>query len=234
MRKFISRILLDKGSVASYEVTMAIDIECTRLSSYIESCMFARKITMQQKRPILLGSQSPRRSYLMKEAGYEVRIETIDVDESFPASLDVEKVAEYISMKKASAYLDLLVGEEMGVVADTIVHLEGDILGKPKDKEHAASMLRRMSGTKHDVFTGVTLLDREKQVSFTGHSEVFFEHLTDAEIEYYIESCQPYDKAGSYGIQEWIGYTKIEKIIGSYSNIMGLPMHLIYKNIQKF
>jgi len=189
---------------------------------------------MKQSRPILLGSQSPRRSFLMKEAGFEVRIETIDVDESFPKEMEAEFVAEYISKKKADAYISSLRGDEMGIVADTIVHLDGKILGKPKGKEGAKEMIRSMSGKKHDVFTGVTLFDKEKQISFTGHSEVFFGDLSDEEIEFYIDNYEPYDKAGAYGIQDWIGFTKISKIVGSYSNIMGLPMHMVYQEIQKF
>ncbi len=189
---------------------------------------------MNQPYSILLGSQSPRRSFLMEEAGFDFRVETIDVDESFPETLKAEDVAQYISQQKARAYKSLLKDGEMGVVADTIVHLDGDILGKPKSKEDAVDMLIKMSAKKHDVFTGVTLFNSIQSKSFTGHSEVYFLSLSDQEIEYYIEKCEPYDKAGSYGIQEWIGYTKIEKIIGSYSNIMGLPMELVYEEILKF
>lgn len=189
---------------------------------------------MNQTRPILLGSQSPRRSFLLKESGFKFRVETIDVDESFPNSLPAEKVAEYISQKKAEAYQSVLNPNEIGVVADTIVHLDGKILGKPKTKQDAVNMLSEMSGVKHEVFTGVTIFDQSKSISFTGESKVYFLELTKEEIEYYIDTCQPFDKAGSYGIQEWIGYTKIDKIEGSYSNIMGLPMELVYSKLINF
>ena len=196
--------------------------------------LICRKITMVQSRNILLGSQSPRRSFLLEESGFEFRIETIDVDESFPDSLAAENVAEYISQQKALAYKSLLKQNEIGVVADTIVHLNGEILGKPKSKEDAKEMLGKMSGKKHDVFTGVTLFDSDHSISFTGHSKVYFFELSEEEIDYYIEKCQPYDKAGSYGIQEWIGYVKIEKIEGTYSTIMGLPVEMVYEELRKF
>ncbi len=189
---------------------------------------------MIQNRPILLGSQSPRRSFLLEESGFRFRVETIDVDESFDSALEKEQVAAYISQKKADAYKDLLQENEIGLVADTIVHLENQILGKPKNKEEAMQMLSNMSGKQHDVYTGVTIFDDKKSLSFTGHSRVFFLELTKEEIDYYIERCKPFDKAGSYGIQEWIGYVKIDKIEGSYTNIMGLPMELVYDQILKF
>ncbi len=189
---------------------------------------------MFPKNPILLGSQSPRRSFLLKEAGYQFRKESIDVDESFPETLQPSEIAAFISTKKAKAYLAILKNNEVGLVADTIVHLKGHILGKPKNMEEAKRMLASMSGEQHDVFTGVTLFDAHKQHTFTGHSKVYFEELTNEEITYYIEHYKPFDKAGAYGIQDWIGYVKINKIEGSYSNIMGLPMELVYKEIQKF
>jgi septum formation protein len=170
----------------------------------------------------------------MKESGFEFRVETIDVDESFPETMEADKVAEFISVQKSLAYAPLLETNEIGIVADTIVHLDGNILGKPKNKKEALFMLGEMSGKQHDVYTGVTIFDANQTHSFTGHSKVYFLSLTEEEKNYYIDKCQPFDKAGSYGVQEWIGYVKIEKIEGSYTNIMGLPMELVYKEIQKF
>lgn len=185
-------------------------------------------------RKILLGSQSPRRAYLMKESGFEIEIKTIDVDETYPETMEKSKVAEYISLKKAEAYKAILANEMIGIVADTVVFFEGEILGKPVDKKDAQEMLSKMSGNMHTVYTGVTIFDNTKQISFTGISDVYFLSLSEKEIDYYLENYKPYDKAGSYGIQEWIGFTKISRIEGSYSNIMGLPMELVYQKLHDF
>ena len=123
---------------------------------------------------------------------------------------------------------------QIGLVADTIVCLDGKILEKPSNKEEASYMLEQLSGNKHIVYTGVVIFNKEKKTSFTGKSEVYFLGLSPKEIEYYIDKYAPYDKAGSYGVQEWIGYTKIQKINGSYSNIMGLPMEMVYEHLFQF
>jgi len=183
---------------------------------------------------ILLGSQSPRRSFLMKESGFDIEVKTIDVDESYPNELEDHDVAEFIALKKAAAYKDILDDYRLGIVADTIVSLDNKILGKPKSKEEAFTMLRSMSGKIHYVYTGVCIFDHENLQSFTCKSTVEFLPLSDLEINYYIENHKPFDKAGSYGIQEWIGYTKIAKIEGSYSNIMGLPMETVYQALFEF
>ena len=183
---------------------------------------------------ILLGSQSPRRSHLMKESGFDIEVKTIDVDESYPEEIQDFEIAEYIALKKAEAYSEILGDYRLGLVADTIVSLEGEILEKPVDREDAIRMLRSMSGRKHQVYTGVCIFDAKKKHHFTCMSDVYFLELSDQEVEYYIDNFKPFDKAGSYGIQEWIGYTKIEKIEGSYSNIMGLPMETVYKSLFDF
>ncbi len=183
---------------------------------------------------ILLGSQSPRRAFLMKESGFECAIKTIDVDESYPSHLEDHEIAGFIAGKKAVAYREMLGESRLGLVADTIVSLNGKILEKPKDRSEAVKMLSSMSDTKHLVYTGVCIFDRDNIVEFTGKSEVYFLPLSAAEIDFYIDQYKPFDKAGSYGIQEWIGYTKIAKIHGSYSNIMGLPMELVYQALFDF
>lgn len=183
---------------------------------------------------IMLGSKSPRRSFLLKESGFDYEIKVLEVDESFPEDLAKNEVAEFIANKKAAAYERILPDDMLGLVADTVVVLEGEILEKPANKEEAVKMLRQLSGKKHTVFTGVCLFDKNHKRSFTGRSEVYFMDLRPNEIDYYIEHYKPYDKAGAYGVQEWLGYTKIEKIDGSYSNIMGLPMELVYKHLFEF
>lgn len=183
---------------------------------------------------IMLGSKSPRRSFLLKESGFDYDIKTLEVNESFPQDLSKDEVAEFIANKKAAAYERLLQNDEIGLVADTVVVLENEILEKPVDKKDATSMLRKLSGKKHIVYTGVCIFDKSHKISFTGKSEVYFMDLRPNEIDYYIEHFKPFDKAGSYGIQEWMGYTKIERINGSYTNIMGLPMELVYKHLFDF
>lgn len=183
---------------------------------------------------ILLGSQSPRRAFLMKESGFDIDIQTLDVDESYPQNLDDHEIAEFIALKKANAYKSILADRRLGLVADTIVSLDGDILEKPVGREEALEMLEKMSGTKHTVFTGVCIFDENKSIHFTGKSDVYFLDVSPKERAFYIDNYKPYDKAGSYGIQEWIGYTKIKKIEGSYSNIMGLPMELVYQALFDF
>ena len=170
----------------------------------------------------------------MTESGFDIDVQTIDVDESYLAHLQVDEIAEFIAEKKANAYRDLLGACKIGLVADTIVALDGEILEKPVDRNDAIAMLNKMSGTNHTVYTGVCIFDKERLISFTGSSEVYFLDLSAKEIEYYVDNYEPYDKAGSYGIQEWIGFAKIEKIEGSYSNIMGLPMEMVYAKLMNF
>lgn len=183
---------------------------------------------------ILLGSKSPRRSQLMKEAGFTIEVKTIDVDEQYPESTPIPEIASFIAVKKAKEYMELLGNKQIGLTADTVVAMDSHILEKPGDFDEAFEMLSSLSGRSHTVYTGVCLFNKKTMDVFTGASEVHFKRLSNREIEYYLLNYAPYDKAGSYGIQEWIGLTKIDKIVGSYSNIMGLPMELVYDHLYSF
>ncbi len=178
---------------------------------------------------IILASKSPRRSFLMREAGFEFEVRTREIDESFPPEMPVDDVAEFIAKKKADGVMDFIENEEIIITSDTVVILNNKIYGKPKDKRDAARMLREISGTMHRVITGVCIRSRGREVAFSDVAEVYINDMTDAEIEYYIEQCQPFDKAGSYGIQEWLGYVKVARINGSYATVMGLPVHRVYE-----
>lgn len=181
---------------------------------------------------LVLASKSPRRSQLLSEAGFEFTIRTLDTDESFSADMPVEIVPEYLAIKKAEAILPLLQPDEILLAADTVVILDGVIFGKPENAEEATWMLRQMSGRSHQVITGVCLLTTSREVVFSDQSLVYFNELSPAEIDFYLEKYQPYDKAGSYGIQEWIGHCKINRIDGSYANVMGLPVHRVYQALR--
>lgn len=185
---------------------------------------------MNFKHPLILASSSPRRQYLMREAGYNFRVEKPDVDESFPNELPVDQVAKYLASKKAE-YFRSQIHHEVVLTADTVVILDNTILNKPADKPEAIDMLSRLSGRTHIVMTGVCILSAEKEESFDDTTEVTFKKLSRAEIEYYLDTCKPFDKAGSYGAQDWVGMVAIEKIVGSYFNVMGLPMHKVYTHL---
>ncbi len=185
-------------------------------------------------RKIILASKSPRRSQLLKEAGFNFEVKTKEVEESYPSDLPIEDVAAYLARKKARASKDFIQNGEIILAADSIVVLGDTIYGKPEDDEDAYQTLKRLSGKIHKVITGVCLLSEEKITSFSSVSKVHMMELTDEEIEYYIEKYQPYDKAGSYAIQEWIGLCKISRIEGTYSNIMGLPVDVVYKELMRF
>lgn len=186
-----------------------------------------------KKYRIILASASPRRRELLGglDADFEVRA-LPDVDESFPANLQGGDIPLYISKKKADAYRPHMAADELVITADTIVWLEGDALGKPVDEEDARCMLRNMSGKTHSVFTGVTITTKEVQHSFVAQSDVTFAVLSDDEIDYYIAKYRPMDKAGSYGAQEWIGYIGMSNIVGSYFNVMGLPVQRLYSELK--
>jgi len=178
---------------------------------------------------IILASKSPRRSFLMKEAGFEFEVKTREIEESYPPEMPVEEVAEFLAKKKADGVMDFIENEEIIITSDTVVILNNKIYGKPKDKADAMQMLREISGTMHRVITGVCIRSREREVAFSDVAEVYISEMTDAEIEYYIDHCKPFDKAGSYGIQEWLGYVKVARINGSYATVMGLPVHRVYE-----
>lgn len=185
---------------------------------------------MTTKRPIILASSSPRRQYLMKEAGFEFTVEKPDVDESFPSSLPVDRVAKYLAEKKAEVFR-LRLQNEVIVTADTVVILENRILNKPLDRPEAISMLTALSGKTHVVMTGVCILSKERELAFDDTTEVAFKKLTPEEIAFYVDTYKPYDKAGAYGAQDFIGMIAIEKITGSYFNVMGLPIHKVYQHL---
>lgn len=184
---------------------------------------------------VLLASNSPRRKELLQGIDIDFEIKVLpDIDESYPATLPVEEVAEFIAEKKASSYTNNLKEDELLITADTVVILDGAIFGKPNNKEEANAMLTALSGKAHRVISGVCLATLEKQVSFSVTSEVLFSELCSEEIEYYINRYSPFDKAGSYGIQEWIGYIGVEHLSGSYFNIMGLPIQRLYRELKNF
>ena len=184
---------------------------------------------------VLLASNSPRRKELLQGIDIDFEIKVLpDIDESYPASLPVEDVAEFIAEKKASSYTNNLKEDELLITADTVVILDGAIFGKPNNKEEANAMLTALSGKAHRVISGVCLATLEKQISFSVTSEVLFSELSSEEIEYYIDRYSPFDKAGSYGIQEWIGYIGVEHLSGSYFNIMGLPIQRLYRELKNF
>lgn len=179
---------------------------------------------------IILASQSPRRSCLLKGLGLPFSVKVIqNIDESFPAGMAAYDVPEYLAVKKASAYhiskTDLL------ITADTLVMVDNVILGKPRSKMDARRMLNLLSGRRHQVVTGVCMKTMERSSHFSVSTEVEFKELTDREIAYYIDTYNPYDKAGAYGIQEWIGYIGVKSIEGSYYNVMGLPVQRIYQEL---
>lgn len=186
-----------------------------------------------KKYKVILASASPRRRELLAGLDMDFEVRTLpDVDESFPATLQGGDIPLYISKKKADAYLSLMSEEELVITADTIVWLDGKALGKPVDVADAHRMLREMSGKTHSVFTGVTITTKQVQRSFVACSQVTFAELTDEEIGYYIEKYRPMDKAGSYGVQEWVGYIGISGIDGSYFNVMGLPVQRLYNELK--
>lgn len=184
---------------------------------------------------LLLASKSPRRQELIKMLDIPFEIVSVgDVEERYPESLDSEEVPAYLSRLKADAYFDRLGKDDILVTADTIVLLDGEILGKPRDEEDAKRMLGRLSDRKHRVITGVTLASREKSKTFSVASDVYFSELSSEQIDYYVERYRPLDKAGAYGIQEWIGAVGIRKIDGSFYNVMGLPVHQLYRELLGF
>lgn len=187
-----------------------------------------------EKYKVILASGSPRRRELMAGLGvnYEVRI-LPDVDESYPDTLQGEEIPLYIAKEKADAYIPMMQPDELIITADTIVWLEGKVLGKPRDREDALQMLRTMSGRTHEVFTGVCITTTDWQRSFTAQTEVRFATLSEDEIIYYVDNFKPMDKAGAYGVQEWFGFIGVENISGSYYNIMGLPVQKLYRELLK-
>lgn len=187
-----------------------------------------------KKYNIVLASNSPRRKELMSGLGVDYVVKTLpDVDESYPDTLQGTEIPAYISREKADAYKSLIQPDELLITADTIVWLNGEVLGKPKGREGAIDMLRKLSGTSHQVITGVCLTTSDWQKSFTAVTDVTFATLTEEEIIYYVDKYTPMDKAGAYGVQEWIGFIGVESISGSYFNVMGLPIQRLYQELKQ-
>jgi septum formation protein len=188
-----------------------------------------------RKYKIILASNSPRRQQLLHEMGISFEVRVKPVDEVFPPELSKEAVAIFLCELKAKAFLaDEFEDDELLITADTIVCLGDEILNKPNDREHAIEMLTKLSGRKHEVITGVCLRSKEKMTSFAVSTQVYFRELAKNEIEYYVDVFQPFDKAGSYGIQEWIGFVGITKIEGSYFNVVGFPTEKIFDALKNF
>lgn len=184
---------------------------------------------------IILASNSPRRRELLGGLGYTYEVRVLDgIDESYPESLRGSDVAAYISRVKADAYRETMGDDELIITADTIVCLDDKVLGKPADENEAVAMLRSLSGRTHQVYTGVTIVTVEESSTFVSRSDVTFAALTEEEIGHYVSQYRPMDKAGAYGIQEWIGYVGVERIEGSYFNVMGLPVQRLYTELRKY
>jgi septum formation protein len=183
---------------------------------------------------IILASQSPRRKQMLQELGLHFEIVIREYPESFPEGLDGRSAAEYISHQKAVSFRGELSDNDIVITADTVVWCNNRILGKPRDYAEAAFMLREISGNTHEVITGVTLFSPAKEKTFSVSSSVTFDPLTSEEIDFYIHTYKPYDKAGAYGIQEWIGLVACSSIEGSYFNVVGLPVRTLYKELQEF
>ncbi|MFL5762833.1 MAG: Maf family nucleotide pyrophosphatase [Bacteroidia bacterium] len=187
-----------------------------------------------KKYKFILASKSPRRQYLLKELGLEFEVRTKEVDESFPPELKAQEIPLFLCEKKADAFDEELNDDTIVITADTVVWINGQVLNKPEDFNDAVRMLKLLSGKMHEVYTGVCLRSKTKKRSFYAVTKVFFKELTQQEIEHYVTTCKPYDKAGAYGAQEWVGYVGIDKIEGTYFNVMGLPLRELYEELLKF
>ncbi len=188
-----------------------------------------------KKYKIVLASKSPRRQHLLKELGIRFKIITKHVKEEYPADLKREGIALYLCEIKANAFdKKELKDNTLVIAADTIVWLNNEVISKPKDFDDAVSILKKLSGNKHEVITGICLRTIDKMISFHVSTDVYFKNLSSDEITYYVKKYKPYDKAGAYGIQEWIGYIGIEKINGSYLNVVGFPVKELYDRLIEF
>jgi septum formation protein len=189
---------------------------------------------LQRKYHYILASQSPRRQFLLKDLGLACEIRIKEIPENFPKELKAHEIPLYLCKQKAKAFKHELADGEMLITADTIVWINGQVLNKPISDEEASRMLRKLSGKMHEVYTGVCLTTNQKTVAFHSVTKVFFKTLSADEISYYVNTFHPLDKAGAYGAQEWIGYIGVEKIEGSYFNVMGLPLRELYEELIKF
>ncbi len=182
---------------------------------------------------LVLASQSPRRRQLLEEAGFHFELRRAEVEEVYPEALPPEEVAPYLARLKAEGSKHLLEPGEILLTADSVVIRQGRILGKPADRAEAIAMLEQLSGASHTVITGVCLLSQNVERVFSGRTEVWFWPMERREIEWYVDHYRPYDKAGSYGVQEWIGLCRIRKLEGTYANVMGLPVDLVYEELKR-
>lgn len=182
---------------------------------------------------ILLASKSPRRQQLIKELGINYKLINIEVEEDFPEHLKAQEIPLYLCELKANGYTNTLADDEILLTADTVVWINDKVLNKPLDRKEAYDMISLLSGKKHEVYTAICLKTNKSQQTFYDVSSVYFNVLTEDEINYYIDNYSPYDKAGAYGIQEWIGYVAIKKIDGDFFNVMGLPVQLLYKKLKE-
>ena len=183
---------------------------------------------------VVLASKSPRRNELLKGLGIDFTVRTKDTDESFPSEMNPFEVAGFLSKKKADAFLEEIEASEILITADTVVIVNNQVLGKPIDKNDAFEMIKSLSDGVHEVVTGITLTSKTKQVTLQDTVSVSFKKLDNEEIEFYIDNFKPFDKAGAYGIQEWIGYIAVDRIEGSFYTVMGLPVHLIYDQLKNW
>lgn len=187
------------------------------------------------KYEIVLASNSPRRKELLQRMGVNFKVRTLfGIDESYPDSLRGEDIVCYISRNKAKAYQSSMAPNELLITADTIVYVDGEVMGKPKNAEQAKEMLHKLSGKTHQVITGVTIVTAKRTENFGLTSQVKFTNITDEEINFYVDNYLPFDKAGAYGIQEWIGIVAVEEIKGSYFNVVGLPVQRLYQKLKTF
>jgi septum formation protein len=186
-----------------------------------------------KKYQIILASGSPRRQQFFRDLNIPFKVELFDIKELYPNHLQKEEIPEYLAKLKAAPFQDKLSENEIVITSDTIVWLDNQALGKPENEQMAFEMLQKLSGRKHEVITAICIKTNSFEKTATDSTSVSFSELTSDEIEYYVQRYEPYDKAGSYGIQEWIGYIGVEKIEGSYFNVMGLPVHILYRMLKK-
>jgi len=187
-----------------------------------------------EKYQLVLASASPRRQQLLRELGLDFVVRPSDLEEFYPEELGMTAIPVYLAQLKAEALAESMADNELLITADTIVWKDEQVLGKPADRDEAFAMLKALSGSEHQVITGMHLQSKTKKVSFHAVTEVWFDEMTDEEINFYIDQYKPYDKAGAYGIQEWIGFVGIYKIEGSFYNVMGLPVHKLYQYLKDF
>ncbi|MEA5141629.1 Maf family protein [Arcicella rigui] len=188
---------------------------------------------LQLTKPLILASNSPRRQQLLRDAGFEFSVRVKDTDEDFPSTMPPSEVPAFLAQKKAEAFRQDL-DNQIILTADTIVVVDNEILNKPKDASEASMMLKKLSGRQHQVITGVCVMTKESTETFIDIANVFFRELTKQEIEYYIQTCKPFDKAGSYGVQDFIGMVGIPRMEGSYFTVMGLPVHRVYDALKPY